>query len=35
MKPPHTQPKLIYGNPLSEEIHDPYHIRGKSRGRHA
>ena len=32
MKPRHTDPKVIYGNPLlSEEIHDPYHVRGKYR----
>lgn len=32
MKPRHTQPKVIHGNPLlREEVHDPYHVRGKYR----
>lgn len=30
MKPRHTQPKVIRGNPLlKERIHDPYRVRGK------
>jgi hypothetical protein len=32
MKPRHTQSKVIHGNPLlREQIHDPYHARGKYR----
>ena len=30
MKPRHTQPKVIHGNPLlKEQVHDPYRARGK------
>jgi hypothetical protein len=30
MKPQHSQSKVIHGNPLlREEVHDPYHVRGK------
>lgn len=32
MKPLHSQPKVIHGNPLlTEQVHDPYHVRGKYR----
>ena len=32
MKPHHSQPKVRHGNPLlSEQVHDPYHVRGKYR----
>jgi hypothetical protein len=32
MKPQHSHSKVMYGNPLlREEIHDPYHVRGKCR----